>query len=354
MKKHLTASVLLLFTIHLFGQIPPGYYDGAAGLTGNALKSALNNIIDGHSELSYDDVKEALKETDEDPDNTNNVICLYSGWSYAKTEFGNGSEQWNREHVWSKSHGDFGDVAPAGTDLHHLRPADASVNSAKNNRDFADGITQYIDGSGTTDCYYTTSIWEPRDEVKGDVARMIFYMAVRYDGGNGEIDLEMVDNTNSSGPTLGKMSTLLAWNHQDPPDDFERNRNDIIYSDWQHNRNPFVDYPDFAAWIWEGEAADEDSIIVSPITLSAYPNPFNPQTSILFSSPYTTNANLAIYNLKGEKVITLFNGKVQKDMQNQIVWQGDNEHKQTVSSGTYFVIILTPQEKITKTITLIK
>ena len=352
--KKLIIYIFLLVSVYVYADIPDGYYDSTQGLNGEALKSALHNIIKNHTEYSYDEVWSILQETDEDPSNHNNVRLLYTGWSYSKNNHGGSASQWNREHVWPKSHGNFGTSRGPGTDVHHLRPADVTVNSRRGNLDFDNGGSEYIDGDGATGCNVDSNSWEPRDEVKGDVARMIFYMAVRYDGGNGEIDLEMVDNTNSSGPTLGKMSTLLAWNHQDPPDDFERNRNDIIYSDWQHNRNPFVDYPDFAAWIWEGEAADEDSITVSPITLSAYPNPFNPQTSILFSSPYTTNANLAIYNLKGEKVITLFNGKVQKDMQNQIVWQGDNEHKQTVSSGTYFVIILTPQEKITKTITLIK
>ncbi len=256
MKQQLFTTVLLLLTAYVFAQIPAGYYDGTTGLTGNTLKSALNNIIDGHTELSYAAVKEALKNTDEDTLNANNIICLYSGWSYAKTEFGNGSEQWNREHVWSKSHGGFGDSAPAGTDLHHLRPCDASVNSAKNKRDFDDGITQYIDGSGATDCYSALNIWEPRDEVKGDVARMIFYMATRYEGEDGEPDLEIVDyvNTAPSGePLYGKLSKLIAWHNDDPVDDWERNRNDAIYYSYQSNRNPFIDHPEFVADIWEEE-----------------------------------------------------------------------------------------------------
>lgn len=93
MKQQLFTTVLLLLTAYVFAQIPAGYYDGTTGLTGNTLKSALNNIIDGHTELSYAAVKEALKNTDEDTLNANNIICLYSGWSYAKTEFGNGSIQ---------------------------------------------------------------------------------------------------------------------------------------------------------------------------------------------------------------------------------------------------------------------
>lgn len=263
---------LLLFAFHsIYGQIPAGYYSTANGLTGDALKTELNNIIDGHTELSYTAVKEALKVTDEDTVNTNNIICFYTGWTYAKTEFGNGSEQWNREHVWSKSHGDFGDNPPAGTDLHQLRPADASVNSAKNNRDFDIGSVQYIDGSGPTQCYTDTDIWEPRDEVKGDVARIIFYMATRYEGENGEVDLEIVDYVNTADttyePLYGKLSTLLQWHDDDPVDDWEINRNDIVYYDYQGNRNPFIDHPEYVDSIW-GSTNPEPSNHVLNFTTS--------------------------------------------------------------------------------------
>ncbi len=258
-----------------YNQIPSGYYDSANGLTGDALKSALNDIIDGHTEISYTAAKEALKETDEDPLNSNNVICLYTGWSYPKNDFGNGSEDWNREHTWSKSHGDFGDSPPAGTDIHHLRPADASVNSSKNNRDFHIGTTQYIDGSGPTDCYKDTDIWEPRDNVKGDVARMIFYMATRYEGENGEVDLEIVDYVNTTGgtyePYYGKLSTLLSWHNSDPVDSWEINRNSIIYSSYQGNRNPYIDHPEYVNSVWGTTNPEPSNQVVSFTTPTLAP-----------------------------------------------------------------------------------
>ncbi len=246
-------SIFLFSFIAASGQIPSGYYDSADGLSGDALRTALNNIIDGHTELSYAAAKEALKVTDEDTLNSSNVICFYTGWSYGKTDFGNGSEEWNREHVWSKSHGDFGDSPPEGTDIHQLRPTDASVNSAKNNRDFDTGITQYIDGSGPTECYKDTDIWEPRDEVKGDVARIIFYMATRYEGENSEEDLEIVDYVDTAPnyePLYGKLTTLLQWHQDDPVDDWEIGRNDIVYYSYQNNRNPYVDHPEYVNSIW--------------------------------------------------------------------------------------------------------
>ncbi|MBT2255788.1 endonuclease [Priestia megaterium] len=225
------------------------YYRTAAGKTGNTLKTGLHNIIDHHTELSYSAVWEALKKTDEDPANANNVILLYTGRSQAKSTNGGGVDDWNREHVWAKSHGDFGTAMGPGTDLHHLRPTDVSVNSTRGNLDFDNGGTEHSEALGN---YFDSDSWEPRDEVKGDVARMLFYMAVRYEGDvSDEPDLEL-NNTVNNGtvPYHGKLSVLLQWNAQDPVDDRERRRNDIIYSDYQHNRNPFIDYPEWVNEIW--------------------------------------------------------------------------------------------------------
>lgn len=136
-----------------------------------ALKSALHNIIDDHTEISYDAVWDALRHTDEDPNNKNNVILLYTGRSQSKTTNGGGVDDWNREHVWAKSHGDFGTSMGPGTDLHHLRATDVSVNSSRGNLDFDNGGTENSEAKGN---YSDSDSWEPRDAVKGDVARMIF------------------------------------------------------------------------------------------------------------------------------------------------------------------------------------
>ncbi|MGG0584864.1 endonuclease [Priestia megaterium] len=225
------------------------YYRTAAEKTGNSLKTELHNIIDHHTELSYSAVWEALKKTDEDPANANNVILLYTGRSQAKGTKGGGVDDWNREHVWAKSHGDFGTAMGPGTDLHHLRPTDVSVNSTRGNLDFDNGGTEHSEALGN---YFDSDSWEPRDEVKGDVARMLFYMAVRYEGDvSDEPDLELNNTVNNgTAPYHGKLSVLLQWNAQDPVDDRERRRNDIIYSDYQHNRNPFIDHPEWVNEIW--------------------------------------------------------------------------------------------------------
>lgn len=234
-----------------------GYYNSTEGKDGEQLKAALNDIISGHTVYSYSYSKEVFKLSDADPNNPSNVIAVYSGFSVPNNNYGTGGDYLNREHVWAKSHGNFVDWLPMYSDVHNLKPADASVNQSKSNKDFDNGGVQHPEATG---CYYTDSTWEARDEVKGDIARIIFYMSTRYEGENGELDLEVVDHNNTyPNAQHGKLSTLLEWNLQDPPDEFERNRNNVIYS-FQKNRNPFIDNPEFAQLIWGGEVANPISI----------------------------------------------------------------------------------------------
>ncbi len=236
------------------------YYAGTEAFTGQLLKNALYNIIKGHDTYNYTssatDVWDILKETDQDPNNPDNVILFYTGWTKnAEGEYDRG-RGWTREHVWAKSHGDFGIDRGAGTDVHALRPADVTVNSARNNKDFDEGGEIYIDTDGPTLNKSDSDSWEPRDQIKGDVARSLFYMAVRYEGEDGEPDLELVDTvlsvfSNEPGKGYhGKLSTLLKWHYQDPVDSSEIRRNEIIYF-YQGNRNPFIDRPEYVARIWD-------------------------------------------------------------------------------------------------------
>lgn len=297
------ASILCFAT---FAQAPQGYYSSANGLTGEDLKTALHNIIKDHTEFPYTssatDVWDILKETDKDTTNSENVMLLYSGWTLnAALEYDNGNG-WSREHVWAKSHGDFGTTKGAGTDAHHLRPADVSVNSARNNKDFDNGGDYYIDGNGATLCRSDADSWEARDEVKGDVARMLFYMAVRYEGENGEPDLELVDavNTvdlNEEGKGYhGKLSTLLEWHKNDPVDSFEIRRNNVIYS-FQHNRNPFIDHPEFVELIWSVITRMEST---KDVGIKLYPNPSKHYVNIELLNG--TKAKATIFDLDGSVI----------------------------------------------------
>ncbi|GAA2795871.1 endonuclease I family protein [Saccharopolyspora taberi] len=225
------------------------YYQGAIGKTGPELEAALHGIIsNGVTTLDYDQVWDALKATDEDPANPANVVLLYTGRSQSKDSNGGDADDWNREHVWAKSHGDFGTSPGPGTDVHHLRPTDVSVNSTRGSKDFDNGGTEVGEAPGN---FTDDDSYEPRDEVKGDVARMIFYMAVRWEGEGGFADLELNDNVdNGSAPFMGRLSVLRQWHEQDPVSESEQRRNQVIFDQFQHNRNPFIDHPEWVAEIW--------------------------------------------------------------------------------------------------------
>ncbi len=237
------------------------YYARAHAATAANFRSELiKDISANQKQFTYTEVWTALTYTDQDPANPDNIILLYSGRSIAKKDNGSGSAStnqdfWNREHVWAKSHG-FPDSSQRGyTDIHHLRPADVSMNSTRSDKDFAaggDAVTEAPENS------YTANTWEPRDTVKGDVARMMFYMDVRYDVGtdNTMPDLVLVNqvgtprtNLADGKGELGKLCTLLEWHTLDPVDSFEIERNNTIY-EYQDNRNPFIDHPEWVEVIY--------------------------------------------------------------------------------------------------------
>jgi endonuclease I len=328
---------LLLLTTAIQAQIPDGYYDDAEGLSGNELKAALHNIIDNHQEYSYSDLRDfILKNTDEDPDNSSNVILLYTGISRPKSDFGGNLGDWNREHVWAKSHGNFGTSAPAGTDAHHIRPSDVKVNSLRGHLDFDLGGSPVPNCPG---CKKDSDSFEPPDRVKGDVARMIFYMATRYEGGGGEPDLEVVDAVNTyPNPKHGKLSVLLDWNTQDPPDDFEKNRNDVIYYQYQENRNPFIDHPEYANSIWGNPEAISNT---AELQLACYPNPVVNQVFVSYS--FTGRIHYSLFFADGSLVT---GGEMNK---------GENGiNMTTLVKGLYLLVLSNENGNIIRQYKLIK
>ncbi|MBS3766614.1 MAG: endonuclease [Candidatus Cloacimonetes bacterium] len=264
MKKTILILVIIIFVSCNLLFTQEDYYKKAKGLSGEQLKSALHNIIKDHKKYPYFSdtvgVGEMMMVLDEDPDNQENIILFYTNRSQPKkyTDWGDDfnymqeysiphEDAWNREHTWPKSHGFPDRIADtAYTDIHHLRPSDRSVNGAKGAKGFDYG-GYWVE---ETDSVFTDfDSWEPFDDIKGDVARMLFYMVVRYEN-DGEYDLEIVDSTGTSGPYIGKLSTLLQWHKMDAVDEREKRRNDLIYERFQHNRNPFVDHPEFVTEIW--------------------------------------------------------------------------------------------------------
>jgi len=304
--------------------IPQSYYDQANNLSSDELKEALHQIISNHVIYPYTsnstDTWDIIQESDQDPNENNNIILVYTGRSqdkgyrdgsgnYSQYENGNGtqSNSWNREHIWPKSHGFPDEDDNAYTDVHNLKPCDRSVNSSRGTKDFDFGGNQHSEAS---DCLTDSDSWEPPDYVKGDIARILFYMVIRYDPGvdheNNTFDLELVDYTtpNNTDPILGKLSSLLDWHVIDPVDDFEINRNEIIFG-FQENRNPFIDHPNLVNFLW-GENVGQnwnENLSFNNISfendLTVFPNP---STGILNFTEELQNEKIEIFSLTGQKI----------------------------------------------------
>ncbi|MCK5687374.1 endonuclease, partial [bacterium] len=189
MKSYFKILILLLtLSTMILAQIPMNYYDNATNLNGDSLKTALYDIVKGHTQKSYGDARYILDESDADPNNSNNVRVIYSNHSVSGTW--DDGVTWNREHVWASSRG-IGEVSNitygAGSDLHNLRACIPSINTARSNRWLDYSTTPYLYNGESTGSYTNTSnwAWQPRNEDKGDVARILFYMASRYEGENG-------------------------------------------------------------------------------------------------------------------------------------------------------------------------
>ena len=299
--------------------IPIGYYDSLEGLSGNALKQAVQDIIANPTIVrahNYGDIEFILKEADKNPLNSNQVWQMYVESPRAILDYQVGSSNigvWNREHIFPQSRGGFSggtsstadgigvwlptnadDILSGHADAHHLRAEDGAENSTRSNRDYGSDYNGPTGSQGS---------WN------GDVARALFYMAVRYNG------LNLV-NGNPSDAIVGQMgdlASLLTWNTTDPRDDFEMNRNNYIYT-WQMNRNPFIDYPLLADYIFGANFGQPWSSTLStqnPIEnrVVVYPNP---ATEYLIVSGLEGSSKVEIYTITGQLVqIQNFENNVQ-------------------------------------------
>jgi len=282
---------------------PAGYYSSIEGLSGNALKQALQDIIANpavvHSH-NYGDIVDILKVADQNPLNSNQVWLMYVETPRAKLDYQTTSistGKWNREHIYPQSRGGFAngtddiadginvwlptnanDILAGHADAHHLRAEDGPENTRRSNRDYG------LDYNGPVG---NQSSW------KGDVARAVFYMAVRYNA------LSVV-NGNPADTTvgqLGDLASLLQWNNSDPRDDFEMNRNNYIYT-WQVNRNPFIDYPNLADYIFGANFGQPWFSTLSNIE-------FDDSKVILYPNP--VKDNFSITGIDGDSKVEIYN-----------------------------------------------
>ena len=289
---------------------PTDYYAALEGLSGASLKQALQDIIANPAVVhahNYGDIIDILKTADQNPKNSNEVWLMYVEKPRSKLEFqdtGINTGKWNREHIYPQSRGGYSngtesipdgitiwlptsanDILAGHADAHHLRAEDGAENSARSNNDY--GLTGYNGPSGTMGSW------------KGDVARSVFYMAVRYNA----LSVVNGDIADTTVGQLGDLASLLTWNTLDPSDDFEMNRNNYIYT-WQVNRNPFIDYPDLANYIWGAKAgqvwySNLSTTDFTNLKVSLYPNPAQKTITV---SGVSEKATIEIYNAIGVKV----------------------------------------------------
>jgi endonuclease I len=198
---------------------------GLLELEGDDLRQALRDLVIGHNSLSYDDVRE-LMFTSVDNEN-GRVQCVYTG-QWVTTNGIPPSSVMNTEHTWCRSWGS--DTLPAKSDLNHLYPTLASVNTRRSNEPFGEVVQPTWEGGGSALGQDATgsTVFEPRDPHKGDCARALFYFSIRY---NMEITDAVMEDV------------LRVWNRSDFPDEKEIERNDAVLQ-IQHKRNPFIDCPE--------------------------------------------------------------------------------------------------------------
>lgn len=289
--------------------VPAGYYDSLEGLSGDGLRQGIQEIIANPAVVrkhTYGDVTDILNQADQNPENSNEVWLMYVEQGRAKYKFqstASSTGSWNREHIYPQSRGGFSggtsssaygmdvwlptsanDLSAGHSDAHHIRAEDGPENSSRSNRDFG---SDYNGPAGSQGSWH------------GDVARSLFYMAIRYN----QLSVVPGNPPDTTMYQLGDLTYLLEWNHSDPADDFEMNRNNVVYT-WQYNRNPFIDYPDLADYIWGVKAGQVWSSSLSTtsntgIEFVLYPNP---ATSTLYVGGLQVDGLLEIYNMSGQKL----------------------------------------------------
>ncbi len=308
---------IFIFSIFIsisFAQIPTGYYNAATGLTGATLKNALHNIIKGHTSITYAQLWTSFDSTDIKPNGQ--IWDMYSDipngpppytYTYQTNQCGNYNSEgdcYNREHSWPQSW--FNGVAGPYTDMFHIYPTDGWVNNKRGDYPYGEVLAPiYTSLNGgklgpNTSTGYALTVFEPINEYKGDLARGYFYMTTRYMGEDSAWSFS--DAVNKSTIQPWAVCLLLKWHHQDVVSTKEINRNNAIYK-IQHNRNPFIDYPEYADSIFTCTLTDINVVKEPQLQLSVFPNPGTDKVTILFSQNIS-NAGISLSDCLGREIIS--------------------------------------------------
>ncbi len=319
--KNFLLILLLVINRILIAQIPVYYNNVNLTLTGMALKSELSQKISNThtNQLQYSDIWGVLQQTDLDPANSNNVLLLYgyndgdgnptTDRTRNKNNYSGNIGDWNREHTYAQSLAtpSMNTTSPnAGTDAHHIRSSDVQMNGDRGNRKFA---------SGSGNAGTVGANWYPGDEWKGDVARMMMYMYLRYPS-QCLPDNVGVGTSVAIDPSM--ITLFLQWNVQDTVSPYETNRNNLLEG-IQGNRNPFIDNPYLATIIWGGTPAQDkwNMTIVHEYkensSFSVYPVP-SKNGSIHVHFKYTDDVEyVELYSLNGQKLKSTQTPKIENN-----------------------------------------
>lgn len=260
----LSLSVFVLIATILTGraEAPAGYYDTCEGKSGKSLLQSLYSVIGNHTAVSYDGLWEVYKTSDVRDDGTVWDIYSTKHWVVGQQHCGNYSKVGdciNKEHSFPKSW--FGGkVMPMYSDAYHLYPTDGKVNGQRSSNPYGEcangtslgtnnGVTALGKSGASTFSGYSGTVFEPDDEYKGDLARTYFYMASCYNDRVSSWSSPMLDGNNYPVFKTWAINLLLKWHRQDPVSPKELKRNEAV-SAHQHNRNPFIDHPELAEYIW--------------------------------------------------------------------------------------------------------
>ncbi|NRT12543.1 endonuclease [Flavobacterium sp. 14A] len=265
--KKLYTFILIFSITTAIAQIPSGYYNSATS-TGYSLKTQLYNIIKNHSDKGYNGLYTTYQTSDVDNfyEKDGTVLDMYSEkpngsdpYTYATTStqrcgtYSKEGDCYNREHIVPQS--TFNSSAPMVSDAHFITPTDGKVNGQRSNYPHGTVATSSwtsLNGSklGTSSVSgYSGTVFEPIDEFKGDIARMYFYFATRYETTVNGYSYLMFNGTNNQVFTTAFLNMLLSWNALDPVSPREIARNNAIYA-IQNNRNPYIDHPEYVQKIW--------------------------------------------------------------------------------------------------------
>lgn len=308
--------LLLLFPLLVVAQPKAGYYDAAVGKTDAALRTSLKSIItNDQSVTSYSGLYTAYGTTDINPA-TGKIWDMYSNCNFTFSvdenhSGGNPPEctNYNREHTTPQSW--FGGASPMYSDLFNVYPTDTKVNGERSNYPYGEVTSAtYISGNGSKKgsssfSGYSGIVFEPIDEFKGDFARTYMYMATCYAG--------LCENWTSEGTTVYSSSNLgftsyavalfLKWSRQDPVSSKETNRNNAVET-IQKNRNPFIDHPELAEYIWGAKKGTPWSLTsgVDELKVEFSISP-NPTQDVLNISTDEQNISCSVFNLNGQLLI---------------------------------------------------